>query len=170
MRLLTYPQLQFETHLAIPQQTSHLQVTIDKLYGYAIMGVFGGYDFSRAAPLMRPRPAVLLIPHSSPASLLPSPIICPITPFKINTCTSLSKQITSTPFRINTYEKPGERGALSLTRYPMRISVLSERSESKELSQTRGSGDARPIIASRSHSWFPWPLGQRNAHRISRYN
>src|SRR5258708_5887926 len=33
---------------------------------------------------------------------------CNISPFRINTCKSVSKQITSTPFRMNTYEKnPG---------------------------------------------------------------
>src|ERR1700730_6327321 len=31
-----------------------------------------------------------------------------ITPFRINTCKSVSKQRTLTFFRINTYEKPGE--------------------------------------------------------------
>ena len=54
-------------------------------------------------------------------------------PFRMNTCKSVSKQITSTPFRINTYEKQGGEGALWLTKYPVRIFVLSERSESKDL-------------------------------------
>src|SRR6266852_9591137 len=35
-----------------------------------------------------------------------------VTPFRINTCESVSKQATLTPFRMNTYEKPrgGGRG------------------------------------------------------------
>jgi len=33
-----------------------------------------------------------------------------LTPFRINTCKSVSKQATLTPFRINTYEKRGGRG------------------------------------------------------------
>jgi hypothetical protein len=40
-------------------------------------------------------------------------------------------------FRINTYKKHRGREVLLLTRNPMRISVLSERSESKDLSSTR---------------------------------
>jgi len=31
--------------------------------------------------------------------------LCSISPFRINTCKSVSKQRTSTPFRMNTYEK-----------------------------------------------------------------
>ena len=34
----------------------------------------------------------------------------PLTPFRINTCKSVSKQTTLTPFRITTYEKPREGG------------------------------------------------------------
>jgi hypothetical protein len=37
-----------------------------------------------------------------------------ITPFRINTCESVSKQMTLSPFRINTYEKPGEGVARAL--------------------------------------------------------
>ncbi len=33
-----------------------------------------------------------------------------LTPFRINTCKSVSKQMTLTPFRINTYEKQGGGG------------------------------------------------------------
>src|SRR6266852_3053401 len=33
---------------------------------------------------------------------------CNVSPFRINTCKSVSKQMTLTPFRMNTYEKPGE--------------------------------------------------------------
>src|SRR5260370_1281405 len=34
----------------------------------------------------------------------------PLTPFRINTCRSTSKQRTLTPFRMNTYEKQGGEG------------------------------------------------------------
>src|SRR5216684_7877906 len=37
---------------------------------------------------------------------------CNVTPFKINTCKSVSKQKTLTPFRMNTYEKRGGVGLL----------------------------------------------------------
>jgi hypothetical protein len=34
--------------------------------------------------------------------------LCALSTFRINTCKSVSKQTTLNPFRINTYEKPGE--------------------------------------------------------------
>src|SRR6202048_2014298 len=34
----------------------------------------------------------------------------PLTSFRINTCKSVSKQRTLTPFKMNTYEKPRGRG------------------------------------------------------------
>jgi hypothetical protein len=37
-------------------------------------------------------------------------LVHPINTFRINTCKSASKQTTSTPFRMNTYAKPGEGG------------------------------------------------------------
>jgi len=39
------------------------------------------------------------------------PVTAALTTFRINTCKSVSKQTTLTFFRINTYEKPGGRGA-----------------------------------------------------------
>jgi hypothetical protein len=41
--------------------------------------------------------------------------------FRINTCKSVSKQTTSTPFRMNTYEKPGGRGAPTHTSAAVRL-------------------------------------------------
>src|SRR5260370_7599899 len=43
---------------------------------------------------------------------------CNASPFRINTCKSVSKQTTSTPFRMNTYEKRGRGVQLLLTRIP----------------------------------------------------
>ncbi len=61
--------------------------------------------------------------HSrSPLSYPLSP--CPSKPFRMNTCKSVSKQRTLTPFRMNTYEKMGGGGVLLLTRNPTRIPVL----------------------------------------------
>src|SRR5216684_172920 len=40
---------------------------------------------------------------------------CTVTPFRINTCRSVSKQTILTSFRINTYEKQGEGGRSSQT-------------------------------------------------------
>src|SRR5712664_273028 len=45
---------------------------------------------------------------SSPLATRHSPL--PLTPFRINTCKSVSKQRTLTTFRMNTYEKQGEGG------------------------------------------------------------
>src|SRR5713226_4303153 len=36
--------------------------------------------------------------------------LCNVSPFRINTCKSASKQTTLTPFRMNTYEKTGGGG------------------------------------------------------------
>ncbi len=44
-----------------------------------------------------------------------------LTPFRINTCKSVSKQSTLTAFRINTYEKHRGRGVLWLTRHPTKV-------------------------------------------------
>ena len=37
-------------------------------------------------------------------------ISCHLSPFRMNTCKSVSKQMTLTAFRMNTYEKLGEGG------------------------------------------------------------
>src|SRR5260370_15430902 len=65
--------------------------------------------------------------------LRPRPLTSSIS-FRINTCKSVSKQTTLTLFRINTYEKHGGVGVLLLTTHPMRMRILSEWSESKDLS------------------------------------
>src|SRR2546427_5145804 len=39
-------------------------------------------------------------------------------PFRMNTCKSVSKQTTLTPFRINTYEKHGGEGAVIVNQTP----------------------------------------------------
>ena len=50
-----------------------------------------------------------------------------LTTFRINTCKSVSKQSTLTPFRMNTYEKQGGGGSpgrtRTLTRTPKRVPV-----------------------------------------------
>jgi len=43
---------------------------------------------------------------------------CNVSPFRMNTCKSVSKQRTLTPFRMNTYEKQGGGGWLWLTSEP----------------------------------------------------
>src|SRR5260370_41180617 len=65
--------------------------------------------------------------------LRPRPLTSSIS-FRINTCKSVSKQTTLTPFRMNTYEKHRGVGVLLLTTHPMRMRILSEWSESKDLS------------------------------------
>src|SRR5258708_10367367 len=42
---------------------------------------------------------------------------CALSTFRINTCKSVSKQTTLTPFRINSYEKPRGRGGTSFQRF-----------------------------------------------------
>ena len=54
-------------------------------------------------------------PQLHPFSVTSSPHL---TTFRMNTCRSVSKQTALSPFRIRTYEKPGGRGLLLLTRIP----------------------------------------------------
>jgi hypothetical protein len=49
---------------------------------------------------------------------------CIVSPFRMNTCKSVSKQTTLIPFRMNTYEKQAGWGVSLLTRFPIRKSVL----------------------------------------------
>ncbi len=65
--------------------------------------------------------------RKKPASRLDSevPKTCSCNPFRINTCKSVSKQRTSSPFGINTYKKQGGGGALRLTWHPVRFFVSS---------------------------------------------
>ena|SRR5258708_38311927 len=57
---------------------------------------------------------------------------CNVTSFRINTCKSVSKQRTLTPFRMNTYEKQGVGGPssgeylVSLGAVPRSISIPEE--------------------------------------------
>src|SRR5216684_9375235 len=57
-------------------------------------------------------PHLSVFAHRSRAKL------CAVTPFRINTCESVSKQMTLSTFRINTCEKHRGRGVLLLTRIP----------------------------------------------------
>jgi hypothetical protein len=53
------------------------------------------------------------LPRPSPDTYKSSDLAqfwCNLTPFRINTCKSVSKQTTLSPFRINTYEKTGGGG------------------------------------------------------------
>ena len=69
----------------------------------------------------------------------------PLTPFKINTSKSVSKQRTLTPFRMNTYGKQGGTQLL-LTRNPTTIPVLLQ-------------SDRFILLAVRSADWVT-PLGR----------
>src|SRR5260370_7905303 len=73
--------------LAIAKQTKHLQLVIDKVREYVIMALLLGRDA-----------------HTGVAARMPRIF------FRMNTSKSVSKQRTSSPFRMNTYEKQG-RGA-----------------------------------------------------------
>src|SRR5229473_6362295 len=50
-----------------------------------------------------------------------------LTTFRINTCKSVSKQTTLTPFRMNTYEKPGGGGYARQRNQQLPCSRLSQR-------------------------------------------
>src|SRR5216684_964162 len=67
-------------------------------------------------------------------SLEGSVILCPkstqtatLTTFRINTCKSVSKQTTLTPFRMKTYEKPGGGGYARQRNQQLPCSRLSQR-------------------------------------------
>ena len=60
---------------------------------------------SLAAAMPAPWPSLITKNASEIAQFL-----CNISPFRINTCKSVSKQRTLTAFRMNTYEKQGGRG------------------------------------------------------------
>src|SRR5260370_10424345 len=47
---------------------------------------------------------------------------CNVSPFRMNTCKSVSKQRTLTPFRMNTYEKQGEEHGLTIPNKASRTS------------------------------------------------
>ena len=69
---------------------------------------------------MRPRPAVLLTaPTVDPRLSFLAQFLCNVSPFRINTYESVSKQTTLTTFRMNTYEKQAGWG-----RDPARSAVL----------------------------------------------
>jgi hypothetical protein len=62
---------------------------------------------------LQPRRASGVASHPPPTTVESGPQHrAPLTPFRINTCKSVSKQTTLTIFRINTYAKPGEGGPL----------------------------------------------------------
>ncbi len=85
---------------------------------------------------------------------------CNISPFRINTCKSVSKQRTLTSFRMNTYEKQaGWGGVLLLTKFPIRKSVLRSppRRATKDLSCGRyGLLSLHPYFVT---SLLPFPSG-----------
>src|SRR5260370_36446290 len=86
--------------------------------------------------------------------LRPRPLTSSIS-FRINTCKSVSKQTTLTPFRMNTYEKHRGVGVLLLTTHPMRMRILSEWSESKDLSSNPTRESVRRSIATKDLSSHP---------------
>src|ERR1700682_1175497 len=65
---------------------------------------------SRPSDFRKPPDRSLSVASVSPVECLPAhyPLLTnrpPLTTFRINTCKSVSKQRTLTPFRMNTYEK-----------------------------------------------------------------
>src|SRR5260370_11476074 len=76
---------------------------------------------------------------------------CNLSPFRINTCKSVSKQRTLTPFRMNTYEKHRGWGVLWLTSHAMRH-VYPERPSGAEGSLFKADDDAYPEPAAASHN------------------
>jgi hypothetical protein len=144
--------------------------------------------FIRAPRTMRARQAVLLTPSKS--SCLTQLLSCKqapaITPFRINTCKSVSKQRTLTSFTINTYEKHRGEGVLLLTRnpkkdfypegaprlkdlssFPMWESVLRSTatrdlsSNPKKARGLRPGGTHEGLVAGDACPAFPDPVGER---------
>jgi len=94
--------------------------------------------FNRLPPLCRPQKSQLLCNQANPGSFTKTPgvgypeRICgtprtgqpqdaslvSASPFRINTCKSVSKQTTLSSFRINTYEKHREGGGLQMPSIP----------------------------------------------------
>src|SRR6266851_2677729 len=77
-------------------------------------GALSRFFFSRPRPSPRRRPSS---PHAVPEQRATSKnagfvheLCLLLTPFRINTCKSVSKQSTLTTFRMNTYKKRGEGG------------------------------------------------------------
>jgi hypothetical protein len=68
------------------------------------------------------RPVAL--PARSPGESVPDHFPFPPKPFRINTYKSVTKQITLTPFIINTYEKHRGEGVLLLTLNPVRLCIV----------------------------------------------
>ena len=89
----------------------------------ATSGVCGsrpGREHCESAGLARSHPKGSACPDH------PAQFWCNVSPFRINTCKSVSKQTTLTLFRINTYEKTGELGAAGHgTRITVHCPVLS---------------------------------------------
>jgi hypothetical protein len=73
-----------------------------------------------------------------------------LTAFRINTCKSVSKQRSLTPFRINTYGKRGEGGTPSRTRhYTGRVESCARRTARNgcpTVSRCRGCSDSRRAV------------------------
>ena len=92
--------------------------------------------------------------HPAPAKGAP-----PRNPFRINTCKSLSKQRTLTIFRMIYLQETWGWGVLWLTSYPMRIAVLSDHREPKDLSSTHP--PVRPIAA--GDPWCNNALRRKNS-------
>src|SRR3989442_380070 len=127
-----FPRYYFLSIPAISQHPRHLQVTIDKFYGCAIMVLLSRARLLRALQTMLARHAVLLTastaePRLPPTTPLESTLVarghfvqfwCNVSLFKINTCKTVSKQTTLTTFRMNTYGKQGGGGS------PQRINNL----------------------------------------------
>src|SRR6266436_4948985 len=83
--LLTAPKADVRLALATPLESTLVEVFVLNSLNPFKMNTFGG------------------VPHFAQ-------FLCNVTPFRINTCKSVSKQTTLSTFRINTYEKQGEGG------------------------------------------------------------
>jgi hypothetical protein len=85
-----------------------------------VCGFLPGREHRESAGLSRSHPKGSACPDH------PAQFWCNLSPFRINTCKSISKQTTLTLFRINIYEKTGEWGAAGHgTRITVHSPVLS---------------------------------------------
>src|SRR5882724_10692389 len=150
-------------HPFIPQYPNHLQVTLDIRYQYAIMVSLSRHNSSACPPQLwrrrvprqpcLPRHAILLTSSkpSAPTQLLfrqqstpGSPLAATLMDFSAGVANKRLAALLS-PLD-STLTKNRGWGVLWLTTHPVRIRILSERSESKDLSShpTKGVCPERP--------------------------
>ena len=103
-------------HYVFTPRLSRAQQRPQLLPAHALTSRFSGYPRGRGPSLAARHPPLATIPP------------------RINTFKSVSKQTTSTPFRMNTYTEPRGRVQLWLTRHPTKAVCPERPTEARDLS------------------------------------